>query len=291
MKKILITGANGFLGQHLCLFLARKNFQVVATGKGPCRLPAPFCQQYIEVDLQNGTAVQNLLQTVKPNVIIHAAALSKPDACEQNRKLCLAINVEATHYLLQQPTDHFIYVSTDFVFGDNGPHSEDGVTEPLNFYGLSKLMAEEAVLMSGNFNTIVRPVFIYDKLLPGMRGSFLHWVKDTLQQQKRIKVVSDQARTPTLATDICRGITAIIDQQVAGVFHLAGKDILSPYDMAITTAQYLKLDTALVEKVTADTFAETVQRAKRSGLKIDKAQKILGYEPVSFAEGLRLTFG
>jgi dTDP-4-dehydrorhamnose reductase len=104
-------------------------------------------------------------------------------------------------------------------------------------------------------------------------------------------VVSDQLRTPTYVGDICKGIQTIIDKEAAGAYHFAGKDVVSPYEMALATAKVVGLDAAMIEKVTADTFPEPVIRAKRSGLKIEKAQRELGYEPVSFEEGVRLTFG
>lgn len=147
------------------------------------------------------------------------------------------------------------------------------------------------VIESGKKFTIVRPVFIYGAAEAGMRPSFLHWVKANLEQQKQIKIVGDQKRTPTYAEDICKGIATIIDKEATGVFNLAGKDILSPYEMAIKTAKVLQLDLSLIEEVTAETFPEPVRRAKRSGLKIEKAQRELGYSPVSFEEGVRLTFG
>ncbi len=138
--------------------------------------------------------------------------------------------------------------------------------------------------------SIVRPVLIYGKLYEGMKPSFLHWVKNNLEQHKSIKVVSDQERTPTYTEDICKGIEAIILQKAKGDFHLAGKNILSPYQMAITVADLLGLDASLIENVTSETFAEPVKRAKKSGLKIDKAMRELHYDPVSFAEGVKKTF-
>jgi len=138
--------------------------------------------------------------------------------------------------------------------------------------------------------TIVRPVFIYGPVWNGVRSTFLHWVKNNLEQGKQIKVVSDQTRTPTFVLDICKGIETILQQKQQGDFHLAGKDLLSPYDMAIAVASFLKLDAALIEKVTSESFKEPVQRAKRSGLKIDKAKRLLNYDPVDFAKGVELTF-
>lgn len=291
MKKVLITGANGFLGQHLTLFLYNHNYTVIATGRGDCRLPEKCKVDYYNIELTDEHAVKTMLLKYNADFVIHNAALSKPDECEADRNFCLQTNVETTRYLLEGASGHFIYISTDFIFGENGPHAEDAEPAPTNFYGESKLLAEQLVKNSDKKTAIVRPVFIYGKAWKGMRPSFLHWVKNNLEQQKTIKVVSDQLRTPTYVEDICQGIEKIISKGATGVYNLAGSEILSPYEMAIITAKVLQLDESLIEKVTADTFPEPVKRAKRSGLKIEKARRELDYEPVTFEEGVKLTFG
>ncbi|HEX3025312.1 MAG TPA: SDR family oxidoreductase [Chitinophagaceae bacterium] len=293
METIFITGANGFLGQHLIQYFASKNFNVIASGRGVCRIAAKEKFTYAELDLTNKNAVKECLQTHQPSVIIHTAAMSKPDECNNNKEACLLHNIEATKNLTDAAesfSPHFIYISTDFVFGENGPHDEENKPAPLNFYGETKLMAETLVKQTGLLNCIVRIVFIYGVAWEGMRPSFLHWVKNNLEQNKKIKVVSDQLRTPTYVIDICNGIEKIIEQKANGIFHLAGKDILSPYQMAITVADVLRLDKSLIENVTSATFPEPVLRAKKSGLTIAKAASILGYSPVSFEEGVKLTF-
>jgi dTDP-4-dehydrorhamnose reductase len=220
--------------------------------------------------------------------------MSKPDECEENKEEAVLQNVRVTDILLnklkqQKSATKFIYFSTDFIFGENGPHAEDALPEPLNFYGETKLAAENLVKESGLDYAIVRPVFIYGKQLLGQRPSFIHWVKNNLEADKKIKVVTDQQRTPTYALDICKGVHAIIEKNESGDFHLAGKDIISPYDMAITVADVMQLNKNLIEPVTAETFPEKVKRAQRSGLKIGKAMQVLQYQPVSYAEGVRLS--
>ena len=294
--KVLITGANGFLGQHLCKYLSLQGFHVLAVSRGPSRIPPQVNVDYTSVELADAKAVDVLIQSAQPDILIHNAALSKPDECNNNQPLCLQQNVEVTTNLLQafraiqSSQKRFIYISTDFIFGENGPHAEDDATGPLNFYGTSKLLAEQQVIESGFPYAVIRPVFIYGPVWDGLRGSFLHWVKNNLEKQQPIKVVSDQQRTPTYVEDICKGIEQVIVQQKSGAFHLAGKDIVSPYQMAIATATVLGLDATLIEKVTSDTFIEPVKRAKRSGLTIDKAIAELNYQPVSFEEGIKRTF-
>lgn len=294
--KMLITGANGFLGQNLTLFFAEKEHDIIACNRGSCRIPERLPFQYYSADLTDEIVVLNMIADVQPDIVIHAAANSKPNECATNKDACLLQNVEVTKYLLNAlRANHsfeslFIYISTDFVFGENGPHSENDLTDPLNFYGESKLLSEQLVEQSGLPYAIVRPVFIYGPVWEGIRPTFLHWVKDNLEAERQIKVVSDQIRTPTFVLDICKGIEAIINNRKQGIFHLAGKDLLSPYQMATAVGSFLGLNAALIENVTSESFIENVQRAKRSGLKINKAQSLLGYEPVSFEEGIALTF-
>lgn len=286
---ILITGANGFLGQHLCRSL-RNQHKVIASGKGLKRIPFEDVV-YVEADISSGEEVENLLRFAEPEVIIHTAAMSKPDECEKNKALCIDINVKGTQHIveaaktLNKPA-HLIYTSSDFVLGDDGPHTEDAIPVPLNFYGETKLAAEKIVEESGLLYSIVRPVFMYGEIWEGMRPTFLHWVKESLENGKRIKVVCDQLRTPTYVVDICKGIHSIIKKKAGGLYHLAGEELLTPYDMAVKLAIHLQLDISLIEAVTTATFRELVQRAKKGGLIIHKAKDDLGFVPLSFHEAL-----
>lgn len=290
--KIMVTGANGFTAQHLCITLVNKGFEVHALGRGPQRIAVHNQLIYHHIELTNVRSVLELFELVSPDVVIHTAAMSKPDECDLNRDACFKNNVEVTRYLLEASRYfpvHFIHLSTDFIFGENGPHCEDDQPAPLNFYGESKLMSEKLVQESEIIHTIVRPVFIYGPVWEGMRPSFIHWVKNKLETNESIKVVTDQLRTPTYVYDLCKGIEQILMFKKQGVYHLAGKDILSPYDMAVTVAKLLGYDAKLIIPVTSAEFPEPVRRAKRSGLRIEKAIAELDYAPHSFEEALRLS--
>lgn len=292
--KVLVTGANGFTGQHLIQTLVNKGFEVVATSRNESKLPSYNNLTYYNCELTDVRNVENLFDLTKPGAVIHTAAMSKPDECAANPDLCTANNIAATKHLIDAATkvgtNHFVYLSTDFIFGENGPHAEDDIPSPLNLYGASKLEAETLVHAASLKTTIVRPVFIYGPVWENLRPSFIQWVAGKLQKAEPIKVVTDQARTPTYIGDLCWGIQKIIEEQITGVFHLAGKDIVSPYDMAVAVAKHLNLPLGLIEPVTASTFPEPVKRAQRSGLKIDKAVNELGYAPYSFAAALQKCF-
>ena len=110
-----------------------------------------------------------------------------------------------------------------------------------------------------------------------------------MEKGEEYSVFDDQVRTPTYVEDLAKGIVSIIEKKATGVFHLSGKNILTPYQMAIKTAEHLRLDSSVIKKVTAASFSQPAKRPLKTGFIIDKARNELGYEPISFEEGLRKT--
>lgn len=291
-SRILITGANGLLGQYLISALSDAQSVVLATAKGERRFPIRDPQRftYAELDITDREAVLTMVQDFAPDVIIHGAAMTAPDPCETDRETCLKVNVEGTAHVAEAASINrafLVHVSTDFIFdGEGGPYSEDDLPNPVNFYGLSKLKAEEAVRASGCRWAIARTVLVYGNTHGAQRSHLILWVRDKVGSGEHIKVVSDQVRTPTYAGDLAKGILLIADKQAEGVFHLSGKDTLTPYDMAMATCTALDLDHTLMEKVDASIFTQPARRPMRTGFHIDKAVRELGYAPLSFQEGL-----
>ncbi|HEX6170506.1 MAG TPA: SDR family oxidoreductase [Chitinophagaceae bacterium] len=293
--KILITGANGFLGFYLTEQLLAKNFSVIATGKGECRLPFTHDPnfQWLSMDFTDPFSIHDVFENIKPDVVVHAGAMSKPDECEMDQMKAYLVNAEGTVQLLinsEELKSFFIFLSTDFVFdGERGMYSEDDTPRPVNYYGRTKLEAEEAVKEYEDGWAIVRTVLVYGKNHSG-HNNILKIVKEKLEKGEEYNVVDDQVRTPTYVGDLAKGIVSIIEKKATGVFHLSGKDILTPYQMAIKTAEHLKLDSSMIKKVTAASFSQPAKRPLKTGFIIDKARNELGYEPMSFEEGLRKTF-
>ncbi len=291
--KVLITGSNGLLGQHLLpLFVQDERYEVIAVGRGVNRLPSQQGYTYESVNLRNAVSAQQLLEKHQPDVIIHAAAMTQVDECERNKDACWDTNVAATRYLIQAAEKYnafFIFLSTDFIFdGLEGPYREDDHPNPLSYYGASKVAAERMIKNSKVPWAIVRTVLVYGTAFDMQRSNIISWVKNNLQQGKKIKVVDDQWRTPTLVQDLATGCKLVADKRSTGVFHISGNEMLSPYDMAVQTAQFFKLDLRLIEKVNAKTFVQPAKRPAKTGFVIDKAVQELGYEPHSFAEGLEI---
>lgn len=291
--KVLITGSNGLLGQHLIpLFVADERYEVIAAGRGVNRLPSQQGYTYESVNLRNTVSVQQLLEKHHPDIIIHAAAMTQVDDCERNKDACWDTNVAATRYLIQAAEKYnafFLFLSTDFIFdGLEGPYREDDAPNPLSYYGASKVAAERMIRNSKLPWSIVRTVLVYGTAIDMQRSNIITWVKNNLQQGKKIKVVDDQWRTPTLVHDLAEGCKLVADKKATGVFHISGSEMLSPYEMAVQTAQFFKLDLRLIEKVNAKSFVQPAKRPAKTGFVIDKAVQELGYQPKSFAEGLEI---
>ena len=292
--KILITGSNGLLGQHLVKMLIETTAdEVVATGRGDCRLPfkATALFNYYPLDITDGVAVQTFMKLHKPTVVVHAAAMTQPDPCELDPIGCWEVNVTATRFLIdaaEETKAFFIFISTDFVFdGLNGPYTETDTPSPVNYYGSSKLAAEKSVMESSLLQwAIVRTVLVYGNILVGNRSNVISWVKENLEKEKPIKVVGDQWRTPTYVEDLAKGIILVIQKKATGIYHISGEEGLSPYEMAVATADYLHLDKSLMTKVDSSIFTQPARRPLRTGFIIEKAKKMLGYQPLIFKDAL-----
>jgi dTDP-4-dehydrorhamnose reductase len=131
-------------------------------------------------------------------------------------------------------------------------------------------------------------VLVYGIVGDMSRTNIILWVKDSLEKGKNINVVTDQFRTPTLAEDLAVGCWQIADNEATGIFNISGKDFLTPYEMAIKTADFFGLDKNLIAMANSSTFSQPAKRPPRTGFIIDKATAILGYKPHSFEQGIKI---
>lgn len=291
-RKILVTGSNGLLGQKLTEQLANHpEFSLIATAKGENRNPFREGYVYESLDISNAREVDALIQKHHPDFLINTAAMTNVDACETEKELCLTLNVNAVKFLtdaMNRVNGHIIHLSTDFIFdGTSGPYEEEATAHPLSFYADSKLMGEQVVQTFARTWSIVRTIIVYGVVADMSRSNVILWVKKNLEEGKPIRVVNDQFRTPTLADDLARGCIAIAEKNASGIFNIAGKDQMSIYELAQRVAGFWKLDASLISPSTSDTLQQPAKRPPVTGLRIEKARKILGYEPVTFEEGLK----
>lgn len=293
---ILVTGANGFLGYYLTGSLLQRGFPVIATGLGNNRLPYQNNPSFVyeKMDFTDPFAVHDIFEKYKPAIVIHAGAMSKPDECELNQWQCYVTNVEGTLTLLsnaEESKSFFLFISTDFVFdGEKGMYVETDQPNPVNFYGKSKADAEYAVKEYEFDWAIVRTCFVYGSPATG-KQNLLTIVKNKMENKERYLVFDDQVRTPTYVEDLISGIISIIEIKAKGIYHLSGEKVLTPYQIAVATADYLQLDKSFLIKATAKDLTQSARRPPKTGFIIDKAKKELGFYPMPFEEGLKKTFG
>ncbi len=290
--KILVTGSNGLLGQKLTSLLdSDRAIELIATARNDLSLPL-VRGRYIQMDITKETEVNRVLREQKPEVVINTAAMTQVDQCETERDACWLANVTAVNFLVQACEEigaKLIHVSTDFIFdGSNGPLSEDAQPGPVNYYGESKLAGEEIVKQSKINWAIVRTVLVYGITADLSRSNIVLWVKKNLEEGKTINVVNDQWRTPTLAEDLAKGCYLVATKKATGIYHISGEEMMTPYDIAMKTAEFFKLNKTLISATDSNTFKQPAARPLKTGFNITKAKIDLGYQPHSFIEGLAI---
>src|SRR5690554_6195052 len=290
---LLITGANGLLGQKLVAGLLEKDtFRVLATGKGKCRLPTAWKgYTYLSMDVTDPVQIEQVIGKFLPQAVIHCASMTNVDRCEVERKSCFEQNVTAVAHMVDACSRHgvhLIHLSTDFIFdGKDGPYMEDDPPNPINYYGKTKLESENLIKASSLTKwAIVRTGLVYGISSDMSRSNIVLWVRDNLINGKELSLVDDQVRTPTLAEDLAAGCILIAEKGATGVYNISGSDLLTPYDMAVETASFFNLDASKLKKVDSQAFTQTAKRPLKTGFIIDKASKTLGYKPRTLKEGI-----
>lgn len=289
--RILVTGSNGLLGQKLTLLLGGDaQVYLIATARSQSALPIPANGEFHLMDVTDEESVRRIVSETRPDVIIHTAAMTNVDQCETDREGCWKNNVTAVEHIVKicrEKSIRLIHLSTDFIFdGSHGPLDESATPAPVNYYGESKLAAERVVIESGIQYCILRTVLVFGITRDMSRANIVTWVKNSLEQGKVIQVVNDQFRTPTLAEDLAKGCYLAAIKKAQGVYNISGSDFLTPYDIAIHTARYFKLDESLIRETDSNQFKQPARRPLKTGFVIDKAKRELGYEPHSFTDAI-----
>jgi len=290
--KILVTGANGLLGQKLSLLLDSKNgIDLIATARSPLSIQLKRGAFQL-LDITNQASVNEVISKVQPDVVINTAAMTQVDHCEAEREKCWLSNVTAVGYLVkacEKRRAKLIHVSTDFIFdGTEGPLKEDAEPNPVNYYGESKLAAEKIIQKSNIEWAILRTVLVFGVTSDLSRSNIVLWVKKNLEEGKVINVVNDQWRTPTLAEDLAMGCYLAAIKSATGIYHISGEGMMTPYDIAIETAKFFGLDRSLIKPTDSTKFKQPAVRPLKTGFDITKAKTELRYTPHTFTDGLAI---
>jgi dTDP-4-dehydrorhamnose reductase len=283
---ILITGGSGSLGWTLGGLLAPR-CKVIASY---CSNPAiPRGAEAVRVDLRDQGTISQVVDRSRPDIIIHLAAVTDPDACEQDPEVASRINFEATSEIADAARKcgcKLVFASTDLVFdGARGDYTEDDSPHPLSRYGMTKLRAEQAVSGTCKHGFTFRSSLIYGRRSPS-RPNFLSRVLGRLAKGERIQLFTDQRRNPIFVDDLARAVIEAIGHDVAGLYHLGGADVVTRYQFGKLVCQAFGYDEDLLVPIRMRDFTYAAERPLDSTLDITRFTEITGFVPTRLAEAL-----
>jgi dTDP-4-dehydrorhamnose reductase len=242
------------------------------------------------LDLSDEIQIIQTLQEIIPDRIIHLAAMTGVDLCETEKELATIINTKATEILARQAVKlnaFFLYVSTDYVFdGINGMKKENDTTNPLGFYGKSKLGGELVLNKLASNWCIARTSTPFG--IHSTKKTFPLWVKENLEAKKEISVLVDQFTSPTYVPNLSKMLIEITTRQITGILHVSGATRISRYALAELVADKLHLDKSLLIPTKIDTMNWKAQRPKDSSLNTSLASENLNEQPQKIEKSLEL---
>ena len=281
MTRSLIIGS-GLLGNNLAKIAINEFTTSITYNEHP--LDIEGCKSYY-LNIANRMDVATLIQKLNPSYIIHTAALTNVDHCERDKRLAWNINVEGTKHIAETARKinaKLIYISTDYVFdGNKGMYKEDEPTNPIDYYGETKLEGEKLVKNLRDC-IIVRPSVLYGE--NPVKLNFVSWVINELKKGNGINIVKDQFNTPTLADNLAELILELIEKEENGIFHASGSERINRYDFALRIAEIFDWDKGLIKPITSDQLNWIAKRPMDSSLDTSKISRIK--KPLNIEEGL-----
>jgi len=267
--KILLTGSNGQLGSSF--YKSTKNvFNIIATNNE--------ASSSFYLDITNVQSLKYILSDFNPDVILNCAAFTNVDLSEKEKFNARNINVIGLQNLINYSSKNtkIIQISSDYIYdGSNGPYNEKSKPNPLNYYGKTKLEAENSLIGSNKEYLIFRIGCLFDY---ENTNNFFYWVYSQLKQNKLIKVTDDQINNPTYAKNLSKVIMECIMLDVTGVYNYGSLKYISRYEFAKVIARYYSFNSKLIFKVKTEQLNQIAIRPKMTGLDCSKLIKVLGIE-------------
>lgn len=284
MNKILITGGSGLLGSNIAK-LAASEFDVYATyNKNEVRMKDVH---FFQIDLTKKEELVKIEQ-IEPKYIIHCAALTNVDYCEDHPNEAYNQNVLASIHIAKvakKIRSYLVYISTDSVFdGTKGDYKEDDIPNPINIYGRTKLEAEQKILSIHSHSCIVRTnIYGWNKR---DKFSLAEWMVNKLTNNEELPALKDIYFSPILVNDLVGVLFKLQEKKYEGIIHIAGSETCSKLDFAYMIAEVFDLDKSLIKPVSIHELGLKAPRGKDTSLNISKAEKIMKEHLPGVKEGL-----
>ena len=284
MKKCLVIGASGLVGEHLVNSIQEAGGTPIATYLSN---PIPDARQ---LDVSDNVRVNDFLKTTRPDIVFLPAALTNVDFCEKNPDISHRINVTGVKNVVNASNEiaaRTVYFSTDYIFdGTSGPYAENADPNPISEYGKQKLEAENYILSTSNDHLIIRTTVVYGWERQGK--NFVSRLVKSLQDQTSVKVPADQIGTPTYAPELAKSALKLALMNSKGVINIAGIDCISRYKFALKVASAFDLPSDLILPVSTRELNQPAPRPLLAGLKTEKAARLLNTNFLESKKGLTM---
>ena len=286
--RVLATGAGGLLGGRLAACLHARGFDVLALHRRAAPPPGP---RSLALDLSDGDALERLLESERPEAVLHAAVLGRADLCQERPADAQATNVALPERLAHACAERgirLVALSTDLVFaGDHAPYREDDAPRPSSVYGRTKHEGEQAVLGTCPAAAVGRVALVLGRG-HGPRGSASESVAWALRAGRPVRLFTDEHRTPIDAQSVADAVERLLASKTArGLFHLGGPERLSRYELGLRVARTLGLPESAIVAARQSDYAGPDPRPADVSLDSGRARRELGWEARGVDEALR----
>jgi len=282
IMKVLITGGSSLLAKYLTSSCPYPNFDLTYYTNHVPGLTMFF------LNITDKSQVLYVFDRVKPDLVIHCAAVGSVDYAENNFTECHNINVIGTRNVVEATgRGRFVYLSTNAVYkGDNPPYGEMSERTPVNRYGALKREAENLVMALSNNWLIIRPFMLYGYPYPGGRPNWFTTITQKLAMGETIKLVNDVYWQPTLAEDVARAIWQLAEGDKNQIYNVASDDHMTLYDFGLAVAKYNKVSTKRIEPIATSELKGIAPRPIDTAYDLSKV-KALGLKFRGVEEGLK----
>lgn len=285
--RVLVTGASGMLGKDIVKLFSRSGGYEIYT----CQIDQTEILNReninsVTFDLTDSNLFSKHLKEIRPDLIIHCAAIVNVDACEKDKDKALKLHSETINQIaIDSPSSKLVYISTDSVFdGSKGDYLEKDKPNPLNYYATSKLEGEQNTLKLVKNSMVVR-TNIYGFHLQPNKVSLAEWALDSLQNKRSIGGFIDVWFNPVYTMQLAEAILKLINIKFSGIINVAAGTVVSKYSFLTELARIFGYDPGLIEMKSVDSMNFTARRPCNTTLNLQLLVKTLGIVPSLF-EGL-----
>lgn len=290
MTHFLVTGVSGLLGLNFALAVDGEKHQVTGVANTAPLTWATF--NNFEAELTRSGVIEELIETHKPEIFLHCAAMANVDACENDPELAHQVNAELPGQIAEaclKHSVHMIHISTDAVFdGSRGDYIEEDDTNPLSVYAKTKLAGEHAVL-SANPEALIARVNFYGWSKTGNRSPAENFV-NKLAQGREMMGFTDILFCPMNILDLSALLVEVSSLDLHGIYHMVGPEAMSKCEFGRRIAEKFGFDASLIKPVSVNESGLKAARSPNLTLSTEKLRNALGHDLPDFAGGLQKFF-